>query len=87
MAGRLARQQERENGVGTNQQAVKFLQQDYETLLQGCLESGKLFQDPSFPAESKSLGYKELGKYSSKTKGLMWKRPTVREHFLIPYTV
>uniref|UniRef100_A0A8C8CI55 Calpain 8 n=1 Tax=Oncorhynchus tshawytscha TaxID=74940 RepID=A0A8C8CI55_ONCTS len=76
MAGRLARQQERENGVGTNQQAVKYLQQDYETLLQGCLESGKLFQDPSFPAESKSLGYKELGKYSSKTKGLMWKRPT-----------
>ncbi|XP_071247439.1 calpain-2 catalytic subunit-like [Salvelinus alpinus] len=76
MAGRLARQQERENGVGTNQQAVKFLQQDYETLLQGCLESGKLFQDPSFPAESKSLGFKELAKYSSKTRGLVWKRPT-----------
>uniref|UniRef100_A0A674CT75 Calpain-2 catalytic subunit-like n=1 Tax=Salmo trutta TaxID=8032 RepID=A0A674CT75_SALTR len=76
MAGRLAHQQERENGVGTNQQAVKFLQQDYETLLQGCLESGKLFQDPTFPAESKSLGYKDLGKYSSKTRGLMWKRPT-----------
>ncbi|CAB1311733.1 unnamed protein product [Coregonus sp. 'balchen'] len=81
MAGRLARQQERDNGAGTNQQAVKYLQQDHETLLQDCLETGSLFQDPSFPAESKSLGYKELGKYSAKTKGLMWKRPTVRDHF------
>uniref|UniRef100_A0A6Q2YUY9 Calpain 8 n=1 Tax=Esox lucius TaxID=8010 RepID=A0A6Q2YUY9_ESOLU len=71
----VARQIGRNDGVGTNQQALKFLQQDYEKLLQECLKSGRLFEDPMFPAESNSLGYKELGRYSSKTKGLQWKRP------------
>uniref|UniRef100_A0A665VTU3 calpain-2 n=1 Tax=Echeneis naucrates TaxID=173247 RepID=A0A665VTU3_ECHNA len=75
-AERLARQQEREKGVGTNQHAVKFSHQDYETLRQQCLESGRLFEDNCFPAEMKSLGYNELGPYSSKTRGVVWKRPT-----------
>ncbi|XP_056252072.1 calpain-2 catalytic subunit-like [Seriola aureovittata] len=75
-AARLARQKEKEHGVGTNQQAVKFSHQDYKTLRQQCLESGQLFKDNCFPAESKSLGYNELGPYSSKTRGVVWKRPT-----------
>ncbi|XP_023281629.1 calpain-2 catalytic subunit-like [Seriola lalandi dorsalis] len=75
-AARLARQKEKEHGVGTNQQAVKFSHQDYKTLRQQCLESGQLFEDNCFPAESKSLGYNELGPYSSKTRGVVWKRPT-----------
>ncbi|KAM9365480.1 calpain-2 catalytic subunit-like [Pholidichthys leucotaenia] len=75
-AGRLAHQQERDQGIGTNEKAVKFSQQDYETLRQQCLESGRLFEDNRFPAERKSLGYNELGPYSPKTRDIVWKRPT-----------
>uniref|UniRef100_A0AAQ4RPI3 Calpain 8 n=1 Tax=Gasterosteus aculeatus aculeatus TaxID=481459 RepID=A0AAQ4RPI3_GASAC len=75
-AERLARQKERAEGIGTNQQAVKFSQQDYETLRQECLKRGRLFEDDCFPAEPKSLGFNELGPYSSKTRGVVWKRPT-----------
>ncbi|XP_071754038.2 calpain-2 catalytic subunit-like [Centroberyx gerrardi] len=75
-AGQLAHQREREQGVGTNQHAVKFSQQDYQALRQRCLERGTLFEDDCFPAESRSLGYNELGPYSSKTRGVVWKRPT-----------
>ncbi|CAK6951724.1 calpain-2 catalytic subunit-like [Scomber scombrus] len=74
-AGRLAHQQKREKGIGTNKQAVKFSKQDYETLRQQCLKSGRLFEDDCFPAEYKSLGYNELGPYSSKIRGVVWKRP------------
>ena len=79
-ADRLARQQQREQGIGTNQKAVKFSNQDYETLHQQCVERGCLFEDDQFPAEPKSLGYKDLGPYSSRTRGVVWKRPTVRSH-------
>lgn len=75
-ADRLAHQQQRAEGIGTNQKAVKFCDQDYETLRQQCLSSGRLFEDDCFNAESKSLGYNELGAYSSKTRGIVWKRPT-----------
>ncbi|XP_038162884.1 calpain-2 catalytic subunit-like [Cyprinodon tularosa] len=75
-ADRLAHQHQRAEGIGTNQKAVKFCNQDYETLLQQCLSSGCLFEDDCFNAESKSLGYNELGPYSSKTRGIVWKRPT-----------
>ncbi|KAG7512329.1 calpain-2 catalytic subunit-like [Solea senegalensis] len=75
-ADRLAHQQAKERGFGTNKQAVKFKQQDYESLRQQCLKRGRLFEDHCFPAESKSLGFNELGPYSSKTRGVVWKRPT-----------
>ncbi|KAG7230009.1 hypothetical protein INR49_009729 [Caranx melampygus] len=75
-AARLARQQEREQGIGNNQHATKFLNQDYKSLRQQCLRSGCLFEDNCFPAEGKSLGYNELGPHSFKTRGVVWKRPT-----------
>ncbi|XP_017268469.1 calpain-2 catalytic subunit-like [Kryptolebias marmoratus] len=74
-ADRLARQKERAEGIGTKETAVQFSGQDYETLRQQCLSSGRLFEDDCFPAESKSVGYNELGPYSSKTRGIVWKRP------------
>uniref|UniRef100_A0A3Q4AIV7 Uncharacterized protein n=1 Tax=Mola mola TaxID=94237 RepID=A0A3Q4AIV7_MOLML len=74
-AGRMAHQQEREQRFGTKQYAVKFSKQDYEALRQQCLKSGCLFEDNCFPAEHKSLGYNELGPYSPKTRGVVWKRP------------
>uniref|UniRef100_A0A8C9ZE77 Calpain 8 n=1 Tax=Sander lucioperca TaxID=283035 RepID=A0A8C9ZE77_SANLU len=74
-ADRLARQQDREQGIGTNKKAVKLFQQDYETLHEQCLKSGCLFEDNCFPAEPTSLGYKKLGPGSEETKGVVWKRP------------
>ena len=76
-ANRLAHQKEREQGIGTNQRAVKFSQQDYESLRQQCLKSGRLFEDNLFSAGRKSLGYNDLGPYSSKTRDVVWKRPKV----------
>lgn len=69
----------RAEGMGSNEQAVQFSNQDYEALKQECVESGCLFEDPCFPAEPPSLGFKELAPYSSKTRDVEWKRPTVRE--------
>uniref|UniRef100_A0A8C2IIK6 Calpain 8 n=1 Tax=Cyprinus carpio TaxID=7962 RepID=A0A8C2IIK6_CYPCA len=48
---------------------------DYQTLKQECLAKKTLFCDPTFPAESASLGYNELGPQSSQTRGVQWKRP------------
>lgn len=64
-------------GFGTNANAVKYLNQDFETLRAQCLSQGGLFSDPTFPAAPESLGFKELGPSSSKTRGVVWKRPTV----------
>ncbi|XP_016892952.1 calpain-2 catalytic subunit-like [Cynoglossus semilaevis] len=75
-ADRLAHQQAKEHGIGTNKSAVKFKEQDYEALRQQCLERGRLFEDNYFPAEPRSLGYNDLGPYSPNTRGLVWKRPT-----------
>lgn len=69
----------RAEGMGTNEHAVPFASQDYEALKQECVESGCLFEDPCFPAEPPSLGFKELAPYSSKTRDVEWMRPTVRK--------
>lgn len=60
--------------------AIKFLNQDYEELRRECMESGRLFEDPCFPAVPQSLGFKELAPNSSKTRGVRWIRPTVSVH-------
>uniref|UniRef100_A0A8C3L4Q8 Calpain-2 catalytic subunit n=1 Tax=Chrysolophus pictus TaxID=9089 RepID=A0A8C3L4Q8_CHRPC len=41
-----------------------------------CLQGGRLFNDPTFPAGPAALGYRELGPNSYKTKGVVWCRPT-----------
>uniref|UniRef100_A0A8C2II41 Calpain 8 n=1 Tax=Cyprinus carpio TaxID=7962 RepID=A0A8C2II41_CYPCA len=71
----LSKRQDRGEGLGTNEKAIPFNKQDYQTLKQECLAKKTLFCDPTFPAESDSLGYNELGRYSSKTRGVQWKRP------------
>ncbi|KAJ8361465.1 hypothetical protein SKAU_G00179900 [Synaphobranchus kaupii] len=76
MADTLARNKERAQGIGTNRNAVKFGGQDYNILKKQCLESGCLFEDDLFPAGSKSLGYDKLGPSSSKSRRVVWKRPT-----------
>ncbi|KFP43318.1 Calpain-1 catalytic subunit [Chlamydotis macqueenii] len=76
MAARLQRDRLRAEGVGQHNNSIKYLNQDYETLKQECIESGTLFRDPQFPAGPSALGFKELGPHSSKTRGVEWKRPS-----------
>lgn len=64
--------------LGSNQNAVKYLGQDFETLRRQCLDAGVLFKDPEFPACSSALGDKDLGPGSPQTQGVVWKRPPVR---------
>ncbi|KAK6329535.1 hypothetical protein J4Q44_G00015130 [Coregonus suidteri] len=66
----------RAEGMGSNDHAVPFLNQDYEALRQECLETGCLFEDPSFLAKAPSLGFKELAPFSAKTRDVEWMRPT-----------
>lgn len=64
------------DGYGTNEKAIKYLNQDYEALRNECLQSGTLFKDTYFPAIHSSLGFDELGQNASKVQGVVWKRPT-----------
>ncbi|RXN00512.1 Calpain-1 catalytic subunit [Acipenser ruthenus] len=76
ISARIHKDRLKAEGMGTNERALKLLNQDYEALKQECLESGTLFEDPHFPAQASSLGFKELGAHSSKTRGVVWQRPT-----------
>ncbi len=73
----LAKKRAHAAGFGSNANATKYLNQDFEVLRRQCLSGGTLFSDPSFPAAPESLGFKELGPSSSKTRGMGWKRPRV----------
>uniref|UniRef100_A0A4W6DMH2 Calpain 2, (m/II) large subunit, like n=1 Tax=Lates calcarifer TaxID=8187 RepID=A0A4W6DMH2_LATCA len=76
-AAELARRKaQEEDGAGCWAHAVPFNQQDFEQLRSECLRTGSLFCDPTFPTTWDSLGYNQLGRYSSKTIGVEWKRPT-----------
>ncbi|XP_061816493.1 calpain-1 catalytic subunit [Nerophis lumbriciformis] len=76
VAVRLRNQWDRQEGLGQNHNAVKFLGQDYESLRARCLQSRTLFEDNLFPCATSSLGFNELGPRSSKTQGVRWMRPT-----------
>ncbi|KAL1006216.1 hypothetical protein UPYG_G00069370 [Umbra pygmaea] len=76
IACNLARRKAKEDGEGSNENAIAFNKQDFESLKKSCLESGTLFSDPTFPADWNSLGYNEFGRYSLKTRGVEWHRPT-----------
>ncbi|XP_036133412.1 calpain-8 [Molossus molossus] len=75
LAAAVSKQRAAAEGLGSNQKAVKYLGQDFETLRQQCLDSGVLFKDPEFPASPSALGYKDLGPYSPQTQGIVWRRP------------
>uniref|UniRef100_A0A9J7YUB8 Calpain catalytic domain-containing protein n=2 Tax=Cyprinus carpio TaxID=7962 RepID=A0A9J7YUB8_CYPCA len=86
VAARLRSEWDRNDGLGQNNMALKFLGQDFETLHARCLQSGCLFEDETFPAQQSSLGFKELGLGSAKTKGVRWMRPTefcTDPHFIV----
>lgn len=79
IASSLQHLRDKNRGLGTNSQALKYLNQDYESLRARCFESGSLFQDDTFPALPSSLGFNELGPASYKTRGVDWMRPGVRK--------
>lgn len=77
IAAKLRHDRDRAQGIGTNDHAQRYLNQDYESLRDDCLERGVLFEDDCFEALPSSLGYNELGPSSYKVRGITWKRPTV----------
>lgn len=78
VASTLAKKRALAAGFGTNANAVPYLNQNFAALRAQCLSAGSLFCDPAFPAAPEALGFKELGRSSSKVRGVTWKRPTVR---------
>ncbi|XP_018118131.1 calpain-2 catalytic subunit [Xenopus laevis] len=61
--------------LGTNQNPLNFLNQDYEQLKAQCLASNTLFEDETFPADQVSLGNDKLGPHTEEAKGIVWLRP------------
>uniref|UniRef100_A0A3B5QLK9 Calpain 1, (mu/I) large subunit b n=1 Tax=Xiphophorus maculatus TaxID=8083 RepID=A0A3B5QLK9_XIPMA len=76
VSGRIQHERDRAEGLGSVQQAVQYQNQDFWALREECLQNGTVFLDPLFPAEPGSLGFKELGPISAKTRGVEWRRPT-----------
>uniref|UniRef100_A0A8B9NAP1 Calpain catalytic domain-containing protein n=1 Tax=Accipiter nisus TaxID=211598 RepID=A0A8B9NAP1_9AVES len=76
MAAAVAKERAAALGAGRHDRAVPYLGQEFGALRQECLQGGRLFQDPSFPAGPTALGYRELGPGSYKTQGVVWRRPT-----------
>ncbi|XP_032297559.1 calpain-1 catalytic subunit [Coturnix japonica] len=76
VSAQVQRQRAKALGLGQHQNALRFRGQDYAALRDRCLQDGTLFRDETFPPSASSLGFKELGPGSSKTRGVTWKRPT-----------
>ncbi|KAM9323944.1 calpain-2 catalytic subunit-like [Gastrophryne carolinensis] len=64
-----------DNGGNAKGKVSPYLGQDFSLLHQQCLQQKRLFEDPQFPTEPKSLGYNQLGPWSPNTRGIQWKRP------------
>ncbi|KAM5165259.1 calpain-8-like [Mantella aurantiaca] len=75
IAAQLAKDRYSSLGIGTNQNPVKYLNQDYEQLRAQCLATSKLFEDPAFPVVPSSLGFCKLGPNSETVQDVVWKRP------------
>ncbi|KAK5904761.1 hypothetical protein CesoFtcFv8_006293 [Champsocephalus esox] len=58
--------------LGSIENPIKFMDQDFKSLLEECLKSGKMFADPTFLAEQKSIG---LPEDSDPKKAIKWQRP------------
>lgn len=77
IAAKLQHNRDKSHGIGSHSQAVKYMNQDFESLRASCLERGRLFEDECFEPLPSSLGFNELGPNSYKVRGVTWKRPTV----------
>uniref|UniRef100_A0A665UGQ5 Calpain-2 catalytic subunit-like n=1 Tax=Echeneis naucrates TaxID=173247 RepID=A0A665UGQ5_ECHNA len=59
--------------LGSIENPIKFSGQDFKTLLEGSLKSGKLFCDPFFPAEQASIGASQQD--PDPKREIKWQRP------------
>lgn len=64
----------------TSQLGTRVPAQDYEKLRRQCLAQNKLFEDPYFPADDRSLFYSTELPFKPE-----WKRPKVSQHMCILY--
>ncbi|XP_054459980.1 calpain-12 [Anoplopoma fimbria] len=58
--------------LGSIENPIKFRDQDFKTLLEGCLKSGELFADPTFAPDQKSIGMPED---PDPKRAIKWQRP------------
>ncbi|KAM9804226.1 calpain-2 catalytic subunit-like [Neosynchiropus ocellatus] len=76
IVAQLQHKRDKSSGIGSNEHAVKYLNQDYQSIKKRCLETRTLFEDECFEPLPSSLGFNELGPNSYKVRGIEWKRPT-----------
>lgn len=67
---------EKKSPLGSIANPIKLNDQDFKTLLEECLKSGEMFDDPTFPAEQKSIGMPED---PDPKKAIKWQRPKVEQ--------
>ncbi|XP_019726003.1 calpain-2 catalytic subunit-like [Hippocampus comes] len=75
VAVKLQHNRDKSQGIGKNSNAVPYLNQNYKSLKQSCLQRRRLFEDESFEPLPASLGFNELGPSSYKVRGIKWLRP------------
>ena len=59
--------------IGDADSAKGYKDQDYNKLKESCRRSGRLFEDPAFPADDRSLFFSQPS-----PRRFVWKRPGVR---------